>query len=194
MTTIPLSIILMVHNEEKTIASEVKNYYEKIVKKMPKSELIIAEDGSNDKTREILYKLAKKLPIVLLATPEKRGYMKSLRLAIEKSQGNIIFYADAGGKHDPSDFWILYEKITSFDFVSGYKKIRHDPLYRLVLAWGLNTIINRYFSVQFNDIDCGFKLFTRKVKKKLLSVNWILKNNISMEISLRIVRSGFSYF
>ncbi|MBI3384777.1 glycosyltransferase family 2 protein [Candidatus Gottesmanbacteria bacterium] len=191
MKNTPLSVILMVHNEEDTIISEVKNYYQKIIKKLPGSELIVAEDGSRDRTREILYGLVEKLPLVLLVTPKKRGYAKSLRLAFTKAKGELVFYADAGGKHDPEDFWKLYKKIPKYDFVTGNKSNRHDPWYRLFLAWGLNKIVNIYFKVSFSDIDSGFKLFKDKVKKNLLQERWILTNNISLEIVLRVVAGKF---
>lgn len=191
MKKTPLSVILMVHNEEETIASEVKNYYRKIIKKLPDSEMIIAEDGSTDHTREILYKLAKKLPLMLQVTPEKRGYAKSLRMAFTRARGGLIFYADAGGKHDPKDFWQLFKKIPKYDFVTGYKYNRRDLWYRLFLAYVMNKIINIYFGVSFRDIDCGFKLFKKNVKNSLLTHDWILKNNITLEITLRIVSQKY---
>ena len=190
MKKIPLSVILMVHNEEETIGQEVRRYYREIIKKIPQSELIIAEDGSIDKTREISHKLAKQLPLVLQVTPEKRGYTKSLRMAFQKAKGELTFYADAGGKHDPKDFWKLYRQINKFDFITGFKKNRHDPWYRLFLAWGLNTVANLYFDVRFSDIDCGYKLFNRTTVNVLLAESWVLKDNISLELVLRAVYAG----
>lgn len=191
MKKTPLSIILMVFNEEETIESEVLDYYQKIIKKIPGSEIIIAEDGSKDKTRTILYRLAKKIPLKLSVTPVRRGYHNSLRIALEKAKGEYVFYADAGKKHDPLDFWKLYKKRNSHDFVTGYKKVRHDPWYRLVLAKGLNVLVNLYFGVNFRDIDCGYKMFSSSVKKTLLEKKWILPNNISLEITLRAVAGGY---
>ena len=180
----------MVHNEKKTIEQDIRSYYNTIIEKIPDSELIIAEDGSRDSTRNVIYQLARKLPLVLLTTPHKRGYAKSLRLAFEKTKGELIFYADAGRKHNASDFWKLYKKINTFDLVSGYKKQRRDPWYRLLLAWGLNRSVNLYFRVSFRDIDSGFKLMTKKALHKVLERKWILRDNISLEIVLRVIYSG----
>lgn len=191
MKKTPLSLILMVFNEEETIEEEVKNYYQKIVKKIPGSEMIIAEDGSKDQTRKILRRLAKKIPLELSVTPQRRGYASSLRIALQKAKGDCVFYVDAGKKHLPEDFWNLYSQIKRYDFVTGYKKKRHDPWYRLILAKGLNILVNLYFKVNFRDIDCGFKLFKSSVKKTLLEKSWILNNNISLEITLRAVAGGY---
>lgn len=192
MTNPHLSVILLCHNEEETIKQEVTNYYKEIIKKVRGSEFIIAEDGSTDNTRKILYEIAKKIPLILNVTPQKRGYAKSLKLALEKSKGNIVFYADAGGKHEPKDFWKLYGKIKDYDFVTGYKKNRKDPWYRLFLAWGLNKIVNIYFGVSFKDIDSGFKLLTKKAVRELLKKDWIMKNNISLELVIKTIYSGFN--
>lgn len=192
MKHVPLTIILMVHNEEDTIAQDIKNYYIELVKKIPNTEFIIAEDGSKDKTRIIIHNHAKKYYITPLISQQKRGYANSLHLAFTKAKGDLIFYADAGGKHDPKDFWELYKKIDQLDLVTGYKAKRHDPPYRLFLAWGLNKIVNIYFHVSFKDIDCGFKLLTRRALQQVLKERWILKENISLEIVLRTVYAGFA--
>lgn len=191
MRDVSLSVILMVHNEEETIGEEIKSYYQKIIKKAPNSEFIIAEDGSTDNTRKIIYESAKKIPMVLLVTPRKRGYAKSLLLALKKAKGKLILYADAGGKHDPADFWKLYAKIKTYDLVNGYKKNRQDPRYRLFLAWGLNTSVSWYFGVKCKDIDSGFKLMRKNVRDRLMKAGFILKNNISLEIVLKTAYNGF---
>lgn len=190
MTKVPLSVILMGHNESETIALEIKSYYENILRKFRHSEFIIAEDGSTDGTREILKKLQKKYSLTLLTTPKKRGYASSLRLALRRSKGEVVFYADAGNKHNPKDFWKLYKDLNKYELISGYKAKRHDPWYRLFLAWGLNNLVTVYFGPHCKDVDSGFKLFTKDVKEKILSEKWILKNNISLEIMLRAYYQG----
>ncbi len=190
MKQVPVTIILIAHNEEETIEQEVQNYFQTVVSKLPGSELIIAEDGSTDKTREILQKLQKKYSLVLLTSRMKRGYAASLRLALEKAKGEAVLYADAGNKHSPKDFWKLYKQLSAFDLLSGQKAKRHDPWYRLVLAYGLNMVVTLYFGLQSKDVDSGFKLFKKSVKEKILSKPWILKNNISLEIMLRAHYQG----
>lgn len=190
MTKVSLSLILMVHNEEETIAPEIATYYREVIEKFKNAEFFIAEDGSTDNTRDILKKLQKKYKLKLLTSSKKRGYAASLRLALQKAKGDVIFYADAGNKHNPKDFWKLYKQIQNFDLVSGYKAKRHDPWYRIVLARGLNTVVSLYFGLQVKDVDSGFKLMTHKTKQKILKENWLLKNNISFEIMLRAYAQG----
>jgi glycosyltransferase involved in cell wall biosynthesis len=189
-----LSVILMAYNEEATIEQEIKAYFEVIIRRVQGSEMVIAEDGSRDKTREIIRKLSKKIPLILSTTRRRRGYARSLQIALKKARGDIVFYADSGKKHNPFDFWKLYPKIGKYDLVSGYKNERSDSWYRLLSAWGLNAIINMYFKTSFKDIDSGFKLFTKSVKQTLLKKPWILKNNISLELVLRAIYAGYNIY
>lgn len=192
MKRVPLSVILMVYNEEDSIEKDIQNYYHTITKKFSNSELIIAEDGSTDNTREIIKKLSKTIPLIDLTSAQKREYAASLRLALKKASGELVFYADAGGKHDARDFWKLYEKTKKYDLVSGYKKNRKDPWYRLFLAWGLNTSVNIYFGVKFRDIDSGFKLMKKDVRDRIVEENFVLRDNISLEVTLKAVYLGFN--
>lgn len=191
MKKIPLSVVLMAHNEEETIEKEVKSYYREIVKKIPGSEMIIVDDGNTDNTGNILHRLTKKLPLVIIPAVKKIGYARSLRLSLEKARGELVFFADAGGKHNPKDYWRLYREVKKYGMIIGYKKNRQDAWYRLLLAWGLNTLVNLYFGVRFKDIDCGYKLMSDETKKAILSEQWILKDNISLEIVLRAAYQGF---
>ena len=54
MNKVPVSVVLLAHNEAEVIEEVVLDFLEKIVKKSPNSEIIIAEDGSIDGTKEIL--------------------------------------------------------------------------------------------------------------------------------------------
>ena len=49
----PISIVILAHNEVEIIETVISEFYNKIIKKLPGSELIIAEDGSTDGTKEI---------------------------------------------------------------------------------------------------------------------------------------------
>lgn len=187
----PISLIMLVHNEADTIESVIKEYYEKVISKIPGSEFIVAEDGSTDNTKEILKKLASVLPLRLEMKDERKGYARAFRDALSLPKNNIIFLSDSGGKHDPADFWKLYEKIKNSDMVIGVKTNREDSLFRKLLTRGYNLIVNLYFGADFKDIDSGFRLIWKKAIREVLSVPWIFPELVSSEISLRIQKKGF---
>jgi glycosyltransferase involved in cell wall biosynthesis len=186
----PISLIMLVHNEAETIAPVVKDYYEKVIAKIPGSEFIIAEDGSRDGTKEILAQLAKEMPLRLASGNERRGYAKAFRTALALPKNEIIFLSDSGGKHDAEDFWKLYPKIEAADVVIGVKTNREDSRFRRLLTWGYNLVINLYFGSHFHDIDSGFRLVKKSAVAKVLKDEWIFKELIASEFTLRLWGHG----
>ena len=75
----PVSVVINVYNESETIESEIRNIHDVIVSKIPGSEFIVAEDGSNDGTKEIISLLVKELGIIHSTSEERKGYKKALK-------------------------------------------------------------------------------------------------------------------
>lgn len=187
----PISLVMLVYNEAGTIEKVIREYYDQVVKRIPGSEYIIAEDGSTDGTKEILARLAKETPLRLVQGRERKGYAQAFRNALSLPRNDIIFLSDSGGKNDPSDFWKLYERIDAADMVIGVRSGRQDSWFRKILTWGYNQIINLYFSSDLKDIDSGFRLVKKKAVQETLKQNWIFPELISSEFTLRIRAKGF---
>ena len=68
-----LSIIILVHNEEKSIKKQVEDIKKKIINKIKKTELIIFHDGSRDSTHKILLQLKRKLKFRYIYKKKKNG-------------------------------------------------------------------------------------------------------------------------
>ncbi len=187
----PISLVMLVYNEAGTIEKAVREYYGRVVEKVPGSEFIIAEDGSTDGTKEILLRLAKDIPLKLVQGKDRRGYAPAFRNALSLPRNDIIFLSDSGGKNDPSDFWKLYERIDAADMVIGLRSGRQDSWFRKILTWGYNQIVNFYFGSAFKDIDSGFRLVKKKAVQEVLKQRWIFPELISSEFTLRIWAKGF---
>mgnify|MGYP001441697904 CR=1 FL=1 len=101
-----LSIILPVYNEEKVIAKVIADLYEQVVQVYDgKAEIIVAEDGSTDNTKQVLADVHKKIPFVLVSGVERKGYNKANKDALALAKSDLVFLSDAGGGHDPQDFF-----------------------------------------------------------------------------------------
>lgn len=182
---LPVSVIVNVYNEAETIESELRNIHAVIVSKLPGSELIVAEDGSSDGTKEIIGKLVNELGVIHSTSEERKGYTKALRDALMIAKCPYIFYSDTGNKHNPNDFWKLYEYCDKFDLVLGIKTNRTDQLYRRLLTTLYNKVLSSYFNVSVNDADSGFRIYSQKAIKLILMDEWIFKELISSELTLR---------
>jgi glycosyltransferase involved in cell wall biosynthesis len=188
----PVSAVLLTFNEGEVIEGVVREVCEKVVAKLPGSELIVAEDGSTDGTAELLRKLAESLPIRLVQGEERKGYTRALRDALALPERDLVFFSDSSGKQDPKDFWKLYEAIEGADMVIGYKHPRRDPFYRIVLTRVFNFLVNRYFGVRFRDINSGFRLMRRGAVQRILRDEWRMRHLISFELTLRMALRGLA--
>ena len=142
-----VSVVLPVYNEAEIIEEVIREYYDEIIRKYPNSEFIIAEDGSNDGTKEILTELSKEIPMRLVMGPERKGYLHGVRDALLLAKNETVFFSDSDGQHDPRDFWKLLKKIENYDLVCGMRVKRHDPLSRKILTRFYNRLIWFFFSI-----------------------------------------------
>ncbi len=187
---LPVSVLLLAFNEREVIEGVVRECWTKVVQKLPGSELIVAEDGSTDGTSELLRELAKELPIRLVQSRDRKGYTRALRDALGLAEKELVFFSDSSGKHDPGDFWLLYDALGDGDMVIGYKHPRRDPFYRIVLTRAFNGLVNLYFGVRFRDINSGFRLMRRRAVERVLRDEWRMKHLISFELTLRMALRG----
>lgn len=189
---VPLSVVILVHNEAEVIEPVVNGFMDKVVSRVPRSELIIAEDGSTDGTKEILARLASRNDSIKLLSGEKRrGYVNAFREAMGRAGNEWILFCDSSGKHDPDDFWKMAPLMRDYDMVIGYKVDRKDAFYRIFLANVFNWLVRKYFKVPFHDIDCPLRLIRRTAFEAVASDGWIVKNLINFEMAIKMVYKGF---
>lgn len=162
------AVILPVYNEAQTIAATVRAYHEKVVRRLEGAELIIAEDGSRDGTKEALRELAKEIPFRLVSGEARKGYTKAFKDALALPDADWILFSDSDGQQDPEDFHKLLAAAGDCDIIGGHKSPRHDPFYRLLMSKVYNAVINALFGTGFKDINAGFKAFRREAVADVL--------------------------
>ena len=133
-----LSVIFPIYNEEKTIKKTLLEWNNVLTKLSINFEMIIAEDGSTDKTKEILYKLISKnkKKFVSNIKIKKRGYAEAVRSSINIAKGNYILSIDSDGQCDPNDFKKFWKKRSFLDngVLLGNRFKRKDNLQRLIMS------------------------------------------------------------
>jgi len=188
----PVSVLLVCYNEAEIIEEVVRDFYSKIISKVPGSELIIAEDGSTDGTKEILKNLSAELPALVWDEGKKgRGYIEAYKHGVQVAKNDLILFCDASGKHDANDFYRMLPLVSQTDLVIGYKEHRADPFYRVIMSRTFNFLVNKYFDVNFNDINCPMRLFRKNAFLKVAADQWLSKAIINFEVTLRFINHGY---
>jgi glycosyltransferase involved in cell wall biosynthesis len=185
-----LSVVLPAYNEEETIREVVIEYFQEIVTKLP-SEFVVAEDGSVDRTPEILSSLAKEFPISLFSDSRRKGYAKGVGDALKKCKQEWVFFSDSDGQYSPSDFWRLWENRHGCDMIIGRKVHRNEGIHRTILSKGFHGLFNQLFRLKLRDADCGFRLIRREVIQSIVEETRILRFSFWAEFTIRACLKGF---
>ena len=166
-------ITIPVLNEEETLDQQVRILHTFLSKNFPdKSQwkIIIADNGSSDRTEEIARNLASQLSEIQLVKVPKRGVGLALKTSWEQSSADIVGYMDLDLATDLSHFLEAFQAIKNDNYELVYATRLHKDsqvigrtLKREISSQGFNFILKNYLNVNFSDGMCGFKWLKREV-------------------------------
>lgn len=164
-----ISLFLPAYNEEENVAFMVSNACRVLGGIAGSSwEVIVVNDGSTDRTREITLGLSRSEPRVRLVDHERNmGFGSAVRTGIQNSRYPWIFYTDCDGQFDLDEIVRLWERRSEADVVSGFRRRRRDPGMRLIYSLGWNVITLMLFMRGFKDVDASFKLYRKSIFKRV---------------------------
>ncbi len=165
-----ISVVIPLYNEEESLP-ELHAWIKKVMDKNNFSyEIIFVDDGSTDKSWQIVEKLAKEFPEIK-GLKFQRNYGKSagLNRGFNLAQGEVIITMDADLQDSPEEIPGLYKMITedNLDLVSGWKKKRYDPLSKTIPTKLYNGTTRLLSGIKLNDMNCGLKAYKKAVVKSV---------------------------
>jgi glycosyltransferase involved in cell wall biosynthesis len=186
-----ISVVLPAFNEEANVESVVRNVSSYLEGKQLDFEIVVVNDGSRDKTGEILERLRAEFPRLRPQHhPQNRGYGAALRTGFEAATMRFVFYMDGDGQFDIRDLDKLLPLASEDEIVTGYRLERRDPFVRRLNALLFGRFLVRLLlGVRVRDLNCAFKLIPKKVLESItLESTGAL---INAELYGRAVRRGF---
>jgi len=164
-----LSVLIPVHNEEKTLKIIIKK-----VQKVPiKKEIIIVDDGSTDGTKGLLRELEQQDNIKVIYQNQNRGKGAAIRTAIPLVTGEVTIIQDADLEYDPADYLKLIEPIITNNTKVVYgsrflnKQNKHSYLRYYLGGVTLSLLTNLLYSQKLTDEPTCYKVFDSQLLKSL---------------------------
>jgi glycosyltransferase involved in cell wall biosynthesis len=160
-----ISLVVPVYNEEENLPL-LFDAILKVLKPLGRSwELIFIDDGSNDRSLEVLRRLADRDKHVRVIVFRRNfGQTAAISAGIDHARGDAVILLDADLQNDPADIPMLLAKLDEgYDVVSGWRRDRKDNFTRTLPSVIANGLISWVTGVHLHDYGCTLKAYRREV-------------------------------
>jgi glycosyltransferase involved in cell wall biosynthesis len=162
-----LSIVMPAYNEEDGIEGAVREVHDEVFAVVPEANLLVVNDGSKDRTGEILDRLAQGDKRIQIIHKKNGGHGSSLIAGLNAAHGEFVFLIDSDRQIPLSCFSKLWDYRRDYDAVFGIRQNRQDPKLRLLLSSAIKNFLRCFFSVDVVDANAPCKLVKRGIWDKL---------------------------
>lgn len=188
-----LSVFLPAYNEEDSIASAVESVVEVLKSLAIDWEVLVINDGSKDKTAEVVKSFEKKYPNVRLINHEvNKGYGHVLKTGFARAKYSWVAFVDSDGQFDFAEIKKLIEKTDEADVILGYRLNRADPFRRRIFTWGWKMLAFMLLGLNVRDYSCGFKLVKKKVIEDISPIESEEKVT-QIEMLIKAQKKGYKF-
>ncbi len=171
MVDMDVSVVIPLFNEAESLP-ELTSWIRRVMEEQGFSyEIVLVDDGSTDRSWEVIEALKAGSPAIT-GIKFRRNYGKSaaLNVGFAAAQGQVVITMDADLQDSPDEIPELYRKITQdrYDLVSGWKKVRHDPISKTIPTKLFNSVTRKMSGIHnLHDFNCGLKAYSKDVIKNI---------------------------
>lgn len=165
-----ISVVIPLYNEEESLP-ELTEWIDRVMKNNNFSyEIIYIDDGSHDNSWGVIKKLKSQFSEIV-AVKFRRNYGKSAGLneGFKHAKGDVVITMDADLQDSPDEIPELFSLIRDqgYDLISGWKKVRHDPLSKTIPTKLYNSVARGMSGIKLHDFNCGLKAYKNEVIKSI---------------------------
>lgn len=162
-----ITVVIPLYNEEESL-SELTNRIQDALES-ESFEIIFVDDGSDDKSWEKIESLSDEYVFVKgIKLRMNYGKSSALQAGFDAAGGEYVVTMDADLQDDPYEIPEMVNALKAgSDLVSGWKKVRHDPITKRVPSRFFNAVTRWSTGIQLHDFNCGLKAYRREVVKNI---------------------------
>lgn len=185
-----ISIVIPAFNEEENISWVVRDTLKNLPKYFKDFEVIVVDDGSSDKTGQLINKMARGNKSIRVIHQENGGYSKAMLAGIKAANKDYVAYLPADGQFLIHDMRHSFEQIGKADLILGYRGGRPDyTLKRMFMSYCYLMLLVILFDIKYMDVGWVNIWDTKKVQSlKLSGTGGIF---ILTEIVVKFMRNGY---
>lgn len=182
-----LSIVIPVFNEQKRIKN-LKKVISYLSKQKYKWEVIVVNDGSNDKTIRIINTLKKKLKLKLVSYSENRGKGAAIKEGMLIATGKYRLFLDIDLSTPIEEIYKLIPFLKKYDIVIGSRKMKgsniliRQSIAREFLGKMFTRVSQKLLQMKVSDFTCGFKCFSKKAAEEIFAKQTVHRWGFDSEI------------
>lgn len=162
-----ISVVIPLFNEEESLPELTEKIHTVATRLGVVYEIIFVDDGSTDNSYTVIQKLKQQYAAVK-ALRFRKNFGKSTALSegFKIATGTYVITMDADLQDDPEEIPHLVNKLQEGnDLVSGWKKVRHDPISKTIPSRFFNFVTRVMSGIRLHDFNCGLKAYRREVVK-----------------------------
>lgn len=194
-----LSVVIPAQNEESCICSTVEHLHVELRIHNVPHEIIVVDDGSSDRTLELLTSLREKVPtLVPVQNNGPHGYGRAVICGLDHMSGDAVVIMMGDESDDCRDVVRYWEKLNEgYECVFGSRFIKGGgtidyPWFKMILNRLANTFLKLMFRINLNDTTNAFKAYRRGVVdgcRPLIAPHF----NLTVELPLKAIVRGYSW-
>ncbi len=161
MAEIDFSCVIPAYNEEKCVRAVLEEIFQTLNRKNFNYEVIVIDNGSVDKTTEILDDVKKSVPqLKVVRLDPNRGYGGAILHGLSVAQGNVVGFTAADGEVSPNCMIQMYDMIQTghLDMCKAKRINRLDGARRKIFSFGYHLIVTILFKIHITDVN-GYPVF-----------------------------------
>lgn len=196
-----LSVCMPAYNEEANLPAMIADVVATMQPRFADFEIVVTNDGSKDRTGEVLRELAQQYPqLKPVDHAVNQGYGAAVFTALSNARKEVIFFTDSDRQFKLEEVDKLVPLLDKGDIVVGYRAPRRDPFLRVLFGHGWSALVTLLFGYTARDIDCAFKMLRRETFQRVapfiqsrgatFSAEWLV---LSRRAGFRIVEVPVSH-